>query len=463
MPPPYTNFGPLDFVFTEFNHDFGEDNGSLINTQDLSNFEALFKGYFGAAVIVDLNAPNDVSRHTEPLDTAMTDGHWDAWYTETTSFFGFNTKLNDEQLVQQIFYGFDKSTLRTWWDPDSRQNNGDPMHVFIKGLFDEAAARAHWTGAQTLAPGGGFGFNVAQDPFIGDVLPPAVTTQQGFHYCMNDWVRGSFRCWSIDQVDAGLVQYAFHGLPDIYIVSDAASQCARKIWESATNDINVHCMYSSSTYGDPQSNAHPWDPTHNSPVRGGSIRYDWICQTPLSKRADDSMTLMKTTIEHRGSGAAPLYRVPYVDVDSRLIHKTIRREGTVVTPATPGIDPLDYPNAKAATTKAAANGAVTAELGLQAGRSLRKLWLAQGKRFGDHEQVIFAKMLQYANWRGPQTWRVISTPSPGVTVPPNPVLGSDATNTFLATGDWPCFCYAVYNRINAILIVHGEWYIFRFP
>jgi hypothetical protein len=437
-------------------------NGSLVNTQDLRNFAALFKGYFGAAVIVDPLDPYDVSQHREPQATNMTNPLWAGWYRETTAFFEHNTKLNDEQLVQQIFYGFNKAMLRLQWDPDAQIDNGDDMHVFIKGFFNEAQALAHWTGVQTLQAGGGFAYNLAQDPFLGGVvLPPAVTAQPGFRYCMNEWVLGNFRCWSIDQVDTGIVQHAFHGLDDIYIVSDAASQCARKIWESSTNHINVHCMYSSSTYGDPSSDAHPWDPTHNGAApAGGSIRYDWICQTPLSKGPNDSMTLMKTTIEHRGSGGGPQYRVPYVPNGPRVIHKTITR----AAPVPWSIAPLDYPNAKVNTAKPAANTTVRDHAGPQLNRHLRKLWLAQGKRFGDHEQVIFAKMLQYANWVQGKTWRVISTPTAGGPPPPNLVRpGSDATNTFLATGDWPCFCYAVYNRINAILIVKGEWYIFRFP
>lgn len=453
--PPYTNFGPLDFVFSEFNHDFGKKNGLVLAT-DLHNFYEMFRGYFGAACIVDGTDPDNVSLHTDPV-VNMDDNLWRQWYAETTLFFETNTKLNDEALVKQIFNGNSKHMLGELTYDDTVQTNGDYFDVFIKCLFSDTDARQHWTRACPAGEvGSGFGF---ADQFLGGVtLPQNLTSNPNFRYYLNNWVRGTFRCYQPDQVDAGLVRHAFNGLNDIYIVSDAASQCARTIWESALNGINVHCMYSSSTYGDPSSDANPWDPTHNTAPVNSTV-YDWICRRPLSKSSDNSMTLMKVTINH--TSPTPGAQLPATQAGSRVIRKTIERDPPLPPPTPPQIGPLDYADAAAETSKPLANLIVANEpQNPGATTHLRKLWKAQGKRFGDHEQVIFAKMLQYRNWVVHNDWYVRATPPTPNPLPLHP--NSTAANTFLATGDWPCFCYAVYNRINAIMIVNHQWYVFRF-
>lgn len=447
---PYTNFGALDFVFTEFQHDFFPQNTTLLTTNDLHHFWKLFKGSCGAACIVDPTYPDEVWRYREP-PTLADDAAWHLWYRNTTVFFETSTKLTDEAIVQQIFAGRTKNELRNMSFAGT-MTNGEPIMVFIKGTFTPAEAVTHWTGPFTEAGGWKLELPLANFP-----RHPHEHVAN-FRYHLNEYVEGNFRVYGEDEVLTGDVNYAFAGLTDIYIVSDAAKQVAYTLWESYTNELNVHCMFSSATYGDPQSDSHPWDTAHNRPVNNGA-RYDWICTTAVGQpnpQPRDPRHLMPIDVVH--SWMTPTATAPIAAGDSTVIGKNITHELHATAP--PQLDPLQYANATTETTKPVANNAVEhAPAGGAAPIIQRQLWTAQGKRLGDHEQVIFAKNLQYNNWVVAQGWHCIAG-NGGVAT--NLFPTSNSANTFLATGDWPCFCYAIYNRINAILYVNSEWYVFRF-
>ena len=76
---------------------------------------------------------------------------------------------------------------------------------------------------------------------------------------------------------------------------------------------------------------------------------------------------------------------------------------------------------------------------------------AQGKRSGDHLQIWICKMLIEFYFRNGAFIKVRETIGSQYN-PLNDQSKDYRKHTFVITGDWPCFAYCVYNKINVIIM-----------
>lgn len=260
---------------------------------------------------------------------------------------------------------------------------------------------------------------------------------------------------------------------DIYFVCDAASRLIKAISLSTNLPPNrhYHCMFSSSTFGDPAKLITPFSPTIVKRMKqNGIYKYTHIFNDPTiqSKGRCNRFTLLPITVTHTGSGinvvAGAVGQPPY-SVNKTLVHANHKYKNTGIK-----YDNLTFVNSTKSTSRDAVVAKINLILGNQAGSMYKKLWYAQGKRLGDHEQVAFADwLINHPNAINmPTTVNRIQTginrpmvdgnvyPAfPGMiarNLVTNPITLPCRSNVYYVTVDWPAFCFAVFNNISAILI-----------
>ncbi len=229
-----------------------------------------------------------------------------------------------------------------------------------------------------------------------------------------------------------------HTQKDIYFVCDSASHFIGRL--SLTSSLpphtNIHCMFSSATYGDPSSLIRPDSANIIQPLSSGSCnKYTHECQNPINSHACDKLTMLDMTITHVMTPA------------SKNIDETLHFN-------TPVVD-IHFPDAAAGTSKTA----IKARMNAPHNSPSDEFRIAQGKRLGDHNQIRFAKYLQnYTPGLSgppptPPNLTFVSTQVTAVVTPlPSVTLTCSPNNVFFVTQDWPAFCFAVFNKINSILV-----------
>lgn len=476
----FLDLGPLDFIFTEFNHDFHESGAGKEMTQiGPETYLALFNNYDADSCIYDPTTQSEQTYIHPHLTNAI---------RMNTNYCANNKWYNDEGIVKAVFCGRTKSALCAL-----AQSNLQLMDisVCVKEKYDHTEATLIYIQNGKLPP----------------PLPPGVHAANFRHY-ITTRTPAKYQYYTAAEIQNSsnlIYKKIFGNLQDIYIVSDAAGSFVRDICDDE-NFANVHyprrvhCMYSTSTFGDPSNLQHPNDKFNIYRPRDENCKkYSWICATPLTKGPTDAGTLIHAAIQHSWPNAPwpaqptdstlQIAAQESVRVQNNYLHYTpasafqVKKHIAPVTPAPNTLQtPKIYPNAKEETTIAAVikyfseppkdNNKIK--------KSLRKLWRAQGKRLGDHEQVLFAKLLQDHVLCHQKAWKLVEGLQGGYngdgviqnngddlvqhprTSQKTPLPDSNSDNTFFTTGDWPCFCYAIYNKINCILLVHQNWHVVKF-
>lgn len=479
----FPHLGPLDFIFTEYNHDFKEDGATTeINLVKPKTYLALFDNYDADSciynpqthdeqTIINPHLTNDIRKKTNYCAN-------DKWY-------------NDNGIVKAVFCGRDKFALCTLATNATAPLVLIDINVCVKEKYDHNAA------VQIYGPG-----NVPP-------LPPGVAAANFRHY-ITTMRPAKYQYYTAAQIQKSsnlIYEQIFTNhlgaLQDIYIVSDAAGSFVRDICDdenfaNAQHLRRVHCMYSTSTFGDPSNLQHPNDEFNiYRPIDENCKKYSWICVTPLTKSATDAGTLIHAEIEHSWPNV-PMSAAqggPVVTPAVALAMRTAALDSVSATggvlnhdynialqvqknilPAAPNTLKVakNYPNSRVETSKPAAKVFFSEgpNISNTKNKYLRKLWRAQGKRLGDHEQILFAKLLQDPVLYRQKVWQLVEGILGGhqgngvigddFNPPNDPLPNSNSDNTFLTTGDWPCFCYAIYNRINCILVVHKNWHVVKF-
>jgi len=259
---------------------------------------------------------------------------------------------------------------------------------------------------------------------------------------------------------------------DIYFVCDSASQIINSL--SLSNNLppnrHYHCMFSSSTFGDPSRTIHPYSKSiitrMNTP---GIYKYTHIFNNPTNQNKGECnrFSLLPITVTHTGAGttvpasllgvgmtakAAKAHQKTSVRVNKILVHAN--QKGTGVQ-----FGLLDFPNSSQSTSKTEIIKKINKKANMY-----QKVWIAQGKRLGDHEQVAFADWIinnPTAINSGTTVHRTqmgLGNPMadgyvyPGVRPGTNTITLPRRSNVYYVTTDWPAFCFAVFNNISAILI-----------
>jgi len=253
-------------------------------------------------------------------------------------------------------------------------------------------------------------------------------------------------------------------------------------------------MHSSDTFGDPMTVVSNRSPSNQVEPHAASNTNHYIhtFKTDMSKTAGNSVTLINASITHE---------LHIRDQELTTTAQTVRVEKRIVhdPPGHTHTYDIAYTDSRVQTSVTNSELAVAAENG-----GLRKLWTAQGKRLGDHEQIIFAKWLargcgNFAHTKVDRSitrvwqegagvgsvadWPTTLDPAayhPGGVwdeyntisqqdrdqvddpLAPPYILNCDTENVFFVTGDWPCFCYSVYNRVNSILMINSDWIVAKF-
>ncbi len=228
--------------------------------------------------------------------------------------------------------------------------------------------------------------------------------------------------------------YSGNNSKHVYLVSDSASHFIGRL--SSNNDLpgntHIHCMFSTASYGDPCSLVTPDSTNMILPIMSincNKFVHEFI--TPINSLQCDKLTMLDMTIGHTlnpGHVVDAHHRYPIVGLD------------------------IHYADSRAGTTKPAIKTRINSE-----GTPSGKFRAAQGKRLGDHNQIRFAKLLQ--NYNGTDAFstnitssHVNNAASPGRTPIPAQALSCNTNNVFFVTQDWPAFCFAVFNKINSILV-----------
>lgn len=511
----FLDLGPLDFVFTEFNHDF---KTSIEIDNHLQHYLSLFRNYDADKCIY----PNiHTLEETTYIDTGGATGRLYTHHCESNGTTKKKKWYNDDGIVRAVFCGLNKDALRKSYSTSNGNFHLLDILVAVKTRYTSIEAQAIYDAK--------FG--------PGNFPTPSTGIIQNLNYYITTKTNAKYRYYTPQDIannSGNIYREIFKYIPtpganaqtltDIYIVSDATAFLTREFcrdpnFATLSEPKNVHCMYSTSTFGDPSNLQHPND--NCNIYRPNSIyckRYSWICATPLSKTENAADTLIHGSVEHmwknpplsNGSTAknvehavstniAPTH--PYMNLMFQYnpevafqIGKTITHNANIQTQKSPlnWIQPLTYTNSRLETTKDAVNKQFNQGHMNSVHKYTRKLWTAQGKRLGDHEQVLFAKLLQNQDLYRRKTWKLVdgiqggTTPGAGVVAgwgtnddlgnwprlsitggitnsnTGEPVPYSNNQNTFLTTGDWPCFCYAIYNKVNCILVVDKHWHVATF-
>lgn len=219
---------------------------------------------------------------------------------------------------------------------------------------------------------------------------------------------------------------------DAYFVCDSAIKLIRDL--SIAKNIskyNIHCMFSSATFGDPSSLQ--YSGSKNLLMRTASCtKYTHTYNIPMNKEKGDPISLLPQPVTH----------------------KIIK--GTTVSKTIKGNPAMTFKNARVETTIKKIKTKIKSTTDPKV-----KLWYSQAKRLGDHEQVAFAKWLM-DNANLPDKESTIIKSSQPKKVTSKIKLDCNKNNVFLVTQDWPCFCYAVYNQINSIISIKGAYIVAKF-
>lgn len=508
----FLELGPLDFVFTEYNHDF---HTSIEINNHLQYYLDLFRHY-------DADKCTYLSPTSEEtyIDTNGVTGRV---YTHHCEGGAKKKWYNDDGIVKAVFCGYTKDGLRTHFSTSQGNFNLLDILVAVKTRYTQTEAQAIYNVVHGLGK-----------------FPTPVGMPTNLHYYITTKTNAKYRYYTpqdiannSDKIYKEIFKYIpptpganAQTLTDIYIVSDATAFFTRNIcldpsFATISEPKNVHCMYSTTTFGDPSNLQHPNDNCNiDRPNSMYCKRYSWICATPLTKTNNAADTLIHASVEHRwqkpplSNGATPdnvknavstnnTPSYPYGNLtfnyhpnDAFQIGKTITHNDQTLGQGTQNlIQPLTYTDSRLETTKNAVNNQFNQGNTNGVDYYRRKLWTAQGKRLGDHEQVLFAKLLQNQDLYRENDWKLVDGIKGGTT--PNdivvagwgttnddlgnwprlsvtgtgaitnsntgePVPYSNNQNTFLTTGDWPCFCYAIYNKVNCILVVDEHWHVVTF-
>lgn len=219
---------------------------------------------------------------------------------------------------------------------------------------------------------------------------------------------------------------------DAYFVCDSAIKLIRDL--SIAKNIskyNIHCMFSSATFGDPSSLQ--YSGSKNLLMRTASCtKYTHTYNIPMNKEKGDPISLLPQPVTHK-------------IIKGTTISKTIK-----------GNPAMTFKNARVETTIKKIKTKIKATTDPKV-----KLWYSQAKRLGDHEQVAFAKwLLDNANLSDKESTIIKSSQPKPKKVTSD--LKCNKNNVFLVTQDWPCFCYAVYNQINSIISIKGAYIVAKF-
>jgi hypothetical protein len=297
--------------------------------------------------------------------------------------------------------------------------------------------------------------------------PPAPTASYTYNTVM-ETIRMNYYCepaYTLHTIMRDLFNHNSNNSNDIYFVCDAGSYLIEQISSctSLPGGKHYHCMFSSSTFGDPATLV---DPTNASIIgvmhTPGIYKYTHVFTqaTTRNKARCNRFTLLPITVTHTVGGTT--------------VNKTITHANHIPNPPNPPNNhryyPLNYPNSRLETTISS----LLPTIGLEASLH-RKLWIAQSKRLGDHEQVSFADWIinnpnELTAVGTTHTYQVglnaqvagLPAGFPNPPVPPLPLRNAltlpNRRNVYYVTVDIPAFCFAVFNRISAILIVmstHG--------
>jgi hypothetical protein len=264
-----------------------------------------------------------------------------------------------------------------------------------------------------------------------------------------------------------LVPVDANGNRHVYLVCDSASHFIRYMSDSPNVPINlrVHCMFSSSTYADPSSLITRDSPNilaemvtnQNNAARSGPLKFTHTYREPINVGRCNKISMLDTTIQHVFNPVQPAVPTS-TTVNETITYHNIQLLGTNLID-----NKLDARNS---TSQPNILADITANSG---GIPFNRLRIAQAKRLGDHNQIGFIKYLchtpagqavQNCN-RDRYNTLIATTP---LLIPQefinqaeaNANLNCNSTNTFFVTQDWPAFCWAVYNKINAILITDPD-------
>jgi hypothetical protein len=254
-----------------------------------------------------------------------------------------------------------------------------------------------------------------------------------------------------------LVPLDVNGLRHVYLVSDSASHFIGYMSESPNvpQNLRVHCMFSSSTFADPASLItsdstniiKEMESNRLNVAKTGPLKFTHTYRGPINVGRCNKISMLDATIDH----------IPLAGND---INETIsyhnNPQGIYPIQQAPQLS-YNYQNARQDTSVTNIKGL------MNAGNPRDRLLIAQSKRLGDHNQIGFIKYLcegnncnnlrdnTYIDTRG-------STPAQQqqYMMEANANLVCRNDNTFFVTQDYPAFCWAVYNRINCILIALAD-------
>jgi hypothetical protein len=253
---------------------------------------------------------------------------------------------------------------------------------------------------------------------------------------------------------------------DIYFVCDAASEFIATISESNNlpPDRHYHCMFSTSTFGDPATMIIPFSDSINTPMQThGIYKYTHLFNntTSQNKGKCNRFSLLPATVKHEGPGknvaqgagaglSGPAAVAQY-RVDKRITHANYKTTGTQFSK-------LFFHDSTANTSKTEIRKEIA-----NTNSMYEKVWRAQGKRLGDHEQVAFADWL-INNPNEITSATTVHRIQTGVNRPMlngsvypggaarNAITLPCRSNVYYVTPDWPAFCFAAFNNISTIFL-----------
>ena len=228
---------------------------------------------------------------------------------------------------------------------------------------------------------------------------------------------------------------------NIYLVIDTGDDLVKKLGGSLNREANginynIHVIHSPLTLADSAKKTRPDSKNYTTNFYPRLKQYSWLYNYPWEIASNNEVFMSKYKIINNlikggwrvnqewylpGNDNDPFFKTnnPHVDNNKTVVSKEIRTQQSTA----------QQPRARQ-------------NINLQ----------MQKKRSGDHLSILAAKELPRLLNAHSERFKQVKTNSV------NHVLcGKDIEyykrNLFFVTGDWPAFAYAIYNRVNSIIII----------
>jgi hypothetical protein len=231
----------------------------------------------------------------------------------------------------------------------------------------------------------------------------------------------------------------FDDLSHLFFIIDTGDNFVQTLKGLAYNGQtppNIHVIHSVLTLADSAPKTLPDSKNYNS--QNASVRlFSWYLPFPITIPSNDRLFMSAFSVNNLKFNA-PGWKIrqDWLNNNNQLLYQTFDAKKENSKPLV-----KTYLNSNL-------NGILN-NLDNEDAKRVGSLNM-QKKRSGDYFQIWIAKQFPRYAAEGIQNLIFVRGPTNGH--PPQADEATYRARTYFVTGDWPAFCYAIYNQVNAIMI-----------